>query len=44
MLGHDGHNERVSGKEMLTPTEAADFMGVSKSTVYKMTFRRDIPV
>lgn len=31
-------------KEMLTVTEAADFMGISKSTLYKMSFNRDLPV
>lgn len=36
--------ELPSQKEMLTVSEAADFMNVSKSTLYKMSFNRDVPV
>jgi excisionase family DNA binding protein len=31
-------------KEMLTTEEAAEFMGVSLSSIYKMTHRMDVPV
>ncbi len=30
-------------KEVLTTDEAARYMGVSKSYVYKLTYRREIP-
>jgi len=30
-------------KEMLTSDEAADYLGVSKSQLYKMTFKCEIP-
>lgn len=42
-----GKGERIEehiGKEMLTVDEACEFMGVSKSTLYKMSMNRDIPV
>ena len=29
---------------MLTTTEAADYMGVSMSMIYKLTHRRELPV
>jgi excisionase family DNA binding protein len=31
-------------KEMLTLIEAAEFMGVSKSTLYKMSYNRALPI
>ena len=31
-------------KQMLTTNEAAEYMGVSLSTMYKMTHRRELPV
>jgi len=36
--------EKYLMKEMLTVVDAADFMGISKSTLYKMSFNRDLPV
>lgn len=33
----------VSAKEVLTSDEAAKFLGVSKSNLYKLTMRRTIP-
>ncbi|HTK19198.1 MAG TPA: helix-turn-helix domain-containing protein [Mucilaginibacter sp.] len=36
--------EQRPEKEMLTVSEAAEFMNVSKSTLYKMSFNRDVPV
>lgn len=36
--------ENHSGKEMLTIDDAVKFTGLSKSSLYKMSFNRDIPV
>lgn len=44
MIGTGEQVEQHMGKEMLTTAEAAEFMGISKSTLYKMSFNRDIPV
>ena len=44
LLGTGDKTQEQTGKEMLTANEAADFMGVSKSTLYKMSYNRNIPV
>lgn len=35
--------EMINESEFLGMTEAADFLGLSKSTLYKLTFRKAIP-
>lgn len=39
-----GVKEHHLGKEMLTLDKTATFMGVSKSTLYKMSHNRDMPI
>lgn len=36
--------ERRLDKEMLTVDEVAEFMGISKSTLYKMSHTRELPI
>ena len=36
-------NHNLDTKEVLTTTEAAQYMGVSKSYLYKLTMRQEIP-
>ncbi|MBR5715451.1 MAG: helix-turn-helix domain-containing protein [Bacteroidales bacterium] len=36
-------NKNIDTKEVLTTTEAAQYMGVSKSYLYKLTMRQEIP-
>lgn len=44
LIGTGGNTVQHIKKEMLTADEAADFMSVSKSTIYKMSLNRDLPV
>lgn len=44
LLGPGDKIQEHHGKEMLTIDEAATFMGLSKSTLYKMSFNRTLPV
>ncbi len=37
------NKEQLAGKEVLTTQEVAEYLGVSKSCVYKWTMRRAIP-
>jgi len=39
----NGKDGDLVTKEMLTTDEAAGFMGISKSSLYKMTARKDLP-
>lgn len=41
LTGNKG--DGIAGKEMLTTIEAAEYMGVSKSWLYKMTMQGDLP-
>jgi excisionase family DNA binding protein len=38
-----GRADSLMVKEMLTTDEAAELMGISKSSLYKMTARKDLP-
>lgn len=44
LIGSGDTTEHHLGKEMLTLDETASFMGVSRSTLYKMSHNRDLPV
>jgi excisionase family DNA binding protein len=44
LLGTGGKAENHLRKEMLNSDEAASFLGLSKSSLYKLSFNRIIPV
>jgi len=40
----EGTDRGLAVKEMLTSAEAVEFMGISRSTFYKLSFKRQLPV